>query len=72
MRWADFPESDFTFDEKGIHAKNKNVEKRRLESYNSNEVKYCGCIERDLSGELDEAHAAETVTNFLLEEFAKR
>jgi hypothetical protein len=25
----------------------------------------------ELSGELDEAHAAETVTNFLLEEFTK-
>jgi hypothetical protein len=47
MRWADFPECDFTVDEKGIHAKNEAATKKRLEKFLSDDVAYCGCMERE-------------------------
>lgn len=50
MRWADFPEKDFIIDDKGIHAKSNETTERRSKVFESDDIKYCGCIERDQSG----------------------
>jgi len=47
MRWADFPEDDFKITKIGIVAKTEKANNKRLAVFNSNEIKYCGCIERN-------------------------
>jgi hypothetical protein len=43
-RWADFPEEDFDFIEgKGFIPRNDDAVKRRKRTFDSNEIKYCGC-----------------------------
>ncbi|KKN33627.1 hypothetical protein LCGC14_0801650 [marine sediment metagenome] len=47
MRWADFPKEDFLTEDTGIHAKNEKASKKRLVEFESDNIVYCGCIERD-------------------------
>jgi len=47
QRWADFPESDFYEDDNGVHPKNEEAEERRVKAFDSNEIKYCGCMETE-------------------------
>ena len=41
MRWADFPENDFSIDAKGITPKTPEAETRRKEKFDSNKIDCC-------------------------------